>query len=535
MLQDAQGNFIWQPSLKQERFLQVPLSVKEAFYGGAVQSGKSDVLTMYPIVHDWYKNPEFKGVYLRRTMPELRNEVIPRAKKYFSHFGAKFNKTDSCFEFESGALFFFSYCQYEDDVHNFDSMQINYAAFDELTSFTEWMYLYITIERIRVPKWLVGILPAISRSGSNPGNIGHAWTYKRFIKHNPLGNKILEGRGGMKRIFIPATIDDNPHADETYKKELDALPDAEKKAKKYGDWNAYEGQVFDEFREKHFPDEPENALHVIEPHEIPAYYPRIIIGDWGFRAFTWIGFGAVSPNRQLIVYREMYWQKTKIADWAPYVKQHIDTENPRVIKFCQSAGQQRGQEHTIQQQIEDALGHQIELTQNSPGSRIAGKSLLHEYLRWKPHHIIQREAKQYDDEYAMWLFRNRPEREYQSYLESFNPPDDNEVLPKLLIFNTCEMLINVIKSCVYAKPINGVPVEDVAQFDGDDAYDGIRYLVDAADKYFTESHKEFELATAREELINRVEQNQDWTQYYRNMRRIESSNTSRPVSRYHRH
>lgn len=535
MLQNEQGDYVWQPSLKQEKFLQVPLTVKEAFYGGAVQSGKSDVLIMYPIIHGWHLHPEFKGVYFRRTMPELRNEVIPRAEKYFSKFGATFNETKSLFTFPSGALFFFSYCQYEKDVHNYDSMQINYAAFDELTSFTEWMYLYIMIERVRIPKYLTGILPAIVRSGSNPGNIGHAWTFKRFIKPHPEGGILMKGKGDIKRIFIPATIMDNPHADDDYKKGLDALPDAERKAKKEGDWNAYEGQVFEEFREFAFPGEPPHALHVKKPFEIPEYWPRILIGDWGFKAYTYLAWTAISPNRQAYVYREQYWLKTKIEEWAPYVKEYIDKENPRLVKFCQSAGQQRGQEHTIQEQISSALDIPIELTTNSPGSRIAGKILLHEYFRWKETYQPKQDIQEYDNEKALWLLRNRPPKEYHSYLKSFDPTEEFEILPKLLIFDTCEMLIQTIKSCVYAKPREGIVIEDVAQFEGDDPYDVIRYTVDAVDNFFETSVKEFEMVKKREALVKRLADTKDWTAYYRSMEAIESRNAPMKVARrFHR-
>jgi hypothetical protein len=102
------GQQIWKPSLKQEKFLQVPLSVKEAFYAGAVMAGKTDVLTMYPIVHGWYKHPEFKGVFLRRTSPQLENEVLPRAVQYFTPFGGEWHDKKGCFSFPSGALFFLS-------------------------------------------------------------------------------------------------------------------------------------------------------------------------------------------------------------------------------------------------------------------------------------------------------------------------------------------------------------------------------------------------------------------------------------------
>ena len=70
-----------------------------------------------------------------------------------------------------------------------------------------------------------------------------------------------------------------------------------------------------------------------EPFDIPEWWPRIVIGDWGFAAMTWIGYAAISPTRRVYIYREQYWIKTKIADWAPYVKVHINRESPRLIQI----------------------------------------------------------------------------------------------------------------------------------------------------------------------------------------------------------
>ena len=192
-------------------------------------------------------------------------------------------------------MIFLGHCENEDDVHKYDSMQINLFTPDELTSFTEWIYLYIGFQRVRSP---VPELPAIIRAAGMPGGIGHTWTYKRFIKPAPSGGKLIVGRGGNKRIYIHSTLEDNKHIDPTYRQSLQGITiDAERKAKLHGDWEAYQGQVFDEFRDHKFEDEPPNAIHVVPSFQIPKWWPKIVIGDWGFRAMTWIGYGAISPTR----------------------------------------------------------------------------------------------------------------------------------------------------------------------------------------------------------------------------------------------
>lgn len=522
----------WKPTAKQLAYLQLPYDVKEGFYAGAVGAGKTDVLLLYPILHRFHENPNFKGLFLRRTFPELRNEVIPRSRQFFRALGATYNKQDKIWEFPSGALFFFGHCENEDDVHNYDSMQPNYVGFDELTSFTEWQYIYITLERCRTK---VGSgLPAIVRSASNPGNIGHNWVRKRFIDPAPSGLKVISGRGGVKRIFIPATVDDNPHIDPSYRQSLEALPEAEKQAKLHGRWDAFEGSVFDEYREKHFADEPENALHVVEPIEIPSFWPKIYTMDWGYTppAMTWVGELAISPEGRIYVYKERAWQKTKISEWGPYIKEDISVDHPRIIKLCKSGGQDRGQEHTIQGEIEKYIEHPVELTNNAPGTRIAGKMLLHEYLRWKQRYIPQGKREPYSQEMAEFIMRNRGPKEYRSYIDSFKPVELESNIPKLQIFSTCVLLRDAIKSCIYDK----THPEDVAEFPGDDPYDGLRYGIDECDKFINHARRAMDEIKARTDLAAELETTGDMTAFYRNARRMEkeSFNKIMAVRRFHR-
>lgn len=533
----------WKPFLKQEWFLTLPDTVKEAAYLGGNGSAKSETLLMFAIVRGWYNNPKFKQLFLRRTYPELRNEIVPRSKEIFPKFGATFNKTEMCWTFKredqfgsgainDGGLLFLGQCEHEEDVKQYDSMQINLFTPDEVTSLTEYIYLYIALTRVRTSD---PSLPAITRAAGMPGGVGHGFIKKRFIDVDPFHErKIIVGRGGHKRSHVFATLVDNPHIDPNYRGSLEALPtEAERNARLHGSFDAYVGQVFDEFREKQYPDEPSDALHVIEPFDIPEYWPKVLVIDWGYAAYTWAGYGAISPNKRLYVYREQYWLKTKIGVWAPFIKEYTDAESPRVIRVCRSAAQDRGQDTTIEEQINTALDCVVELSNNNPGARIAGKQLLHEYLRWKPKHVPLSERKVYNEEHALWLLRNRPELEYKAYLQSFNE-EEPETIPKLQIFNTCKFLITAIKSCSYAKPREGIPAEDVAPFLGDDAYDGIRIMCDTAERYMEEAVDEFTKFQIREELVANLKNTNDQTSYYRNIRKLEAVDSSQAIRMFHR-
>lgn len=544
----------WKPNRKQALFLALPFSIKEGFYGGGAGSGKSDVLLVYGICHRLHENPRFKQVFLRRTFPELKKEVIPRSQDIFPKFGAKYNSTDHTWTFPrpdqfgsgfnpTGAMFFFGHCEQEKDVHQYDTMEISLFTPDEVTSLTEFIYLYIAFERNRAPKG--SGLPSITRGAGMPGGVGHTFTKKRFVDPCKAGSTILVGKGGNKRIYIHATLADNEeHIDPTYAQSLEGRPEAEKKAKKYGDWSAYQGQVFDEFRDKVYPGEPENARHVIPPHEIPDWWPKLFIGDWGFAAMTYIGCYAISPSKRLYLYRELYWLKTKIEEWAPILKGFIGREQPRLIKFCQSAKADRGQEHTIQQQIETAIGRSIALSINSSGSRVAGKMMVHEYLRWQARPVIQNESPTpYNDEYAMWLLRTKGPSEYHQYIEQYKPIEPEINIPKLQIFccdddfheghpNCCPVMIDSIKACNYAEAKNDKPAEDVAEFNGDDPYDDLRYACDSAESYFDEAAEEFKRIQQQAALVQLLENNNDWTAFYRNMHRVETEGDNIAIARY---
>ena len=531
----------WKPFPKQELFLSIPESIKEAFYGGGAGSAKTETLMMYPIVRGWYKNPRFKQLFLRRTNPELKTEIIPRMKKIYPAFGATWNGQDLTWTFPSpdqygsglranaGAIITCGHCETEDDVHRYDGMEINLFTPDELTSLTDWIFLYIGYSRTRAPKG--SGLPDLIRAGGMPGDIGHTWVKKRLVDPAPGGSKVIVGRGGNKRIYIHATYKDNPHLTEAYGRSLEGLPEAERRSK-LGDWEAYEGSVFDEFRTRNYPDEPLNALHVIEPFSIPEWWPKMIVGDWGYSAMNYVGFWAISPTGRLYLYRELAWTKTKISIWAPVVKDLLDREQPKVIKFCKSAGQDRGLEHTIQSQIEEELGVPIELTVNAPGSRVAGKILIHEYLRWKPRPIIPAsELPVFNEGYALWLVRNKSQQDYRNYLSLFDPPKEEKDIPRLQIFKQCKLMIVAIQSCSYEKAgRDGKKPEDVAEFPGDDPYDALRYACDSAERYVMESAAEFERVQKQEELIKTLRDTNDWTTYYRNMNRVESETGSQAMS-----
>ena len=138
----------------------------------------------------------------------------------------------------------------------------------------------------------------------NPGGVAHGYFKRLFIDR-----QYRDGERAEDYLFIPATIHDNKvlmEQNPDYIKTLEALPPAKRKAHLYGDWNVYEGQVFEEFR-----DVPEHYIdrlgtHVIEPFEIPDEFTIYRSMDWGYTKPFSVNYYAVDYDGRAYMILEYY-------------------------------------------------------------------------------------------------------------------------------------------------------------------------------------------------------------------------------------
>ena len=515
----------WKPFPRQEQFISLPDEIFEGLFGGAAGPGKSEVLVTLPLCRGFINYSRFKGIIFRRTFPELNREIIPRTEHYYNAAGGRYNSQDKVWKFPSGARVYMGHCEHDDDVRKYDTAEFNYAAFDELTSFTEFQYKYIAIERCRSS---VSNLPAIVRSATNPGNIGHDWvrTWFQTVKVPP-STIIRDKKSGTFRIFIQAFLTDNPllmERDPGYYNRLEMLPEAEKRAKKFGDWNSFEGQVFTDYRAFPLKDEPSNAQHLIEPFNIPTWWPRILVIDWGYQAMTYALWGAISPEGRLYLYREYSAKQTKIAEWANEVAYLSKDDNIVDTVLCQSAWDERGEEKNIAEQFEEYSGFSARRADNA---RVSGKMLIQEYLRWKQLNKYKQIPDSFDKEYAAFVLRNHGMEAYNDYLASFEEQEDETNIPKLQIFNTLELLPDIFSRCIYAK----LNKEDVEEFPGDDPYDALRYIVKAVEYYKDVAKQEQSKNAKLNKILQQQEEKPDWNRFYMSMAMFEAKNKTRGVVR----
>lgn len=515
----------WKATEKQNQVLQLPDSVFEAVGGGAAGGGKTDLGIMIPPIREFTDHPKFKALILRRTFADLEKEIVPRQHEWYEPMGARYNDTKKVWKFPSGARIQNGHAEREQDVRKYDSAEYNYIDWDEVTHFTGFQYLYLSISRCRSS---APDLPAFVRSFTNPGNVGHSFIKNRFVDPWPAGGKIIRDKiTKQKRIYIPFLGKDNPYLslnDPGYLARLEGLPETERRAKLLGDWNSYEGQVFSEFRALHLEGEPDNAIHVINPFPIPDWWPKVLCIDWGFDAMTFIIWAAISPSGRVYVYRTWAWVKTLIKDWTRDCVNLSRDEVFEDVVICHSAGQQKGEEKTIQKQVIEAFDDKYDV-RLADKDRIGGKNLIHEYLRWRQRIKLYNSVEiEFNMDVAATILRQKGEAKYNEYLRLFVEEPDEVNLPKLQIFNVGpegrenKELIDVIPACVPAETNK----EDVEEFPGDDPYDTLRMLVKCAHRYVEQSAGEFERRARIQKVVDELQATQNQTNYYLQMAKLES-------------
>ena len=438
---------LWTPQRRQADFL--ARFEDEALYGGAAGGGKSEALVAEALRQAHI--PHYRALILRKTYPEL-SELIDKSQRYYrgAFPGAQWSEARHMWRFPSGAKIYFGAMQHTNDRFKYQGRAYDYIAFDELTHFTQDEYLYLlSRNRASGPGTRVYL-----RASANPGGIGHGWVKARFLTPAPPMQTIWEDvqvrtpdgavhTARRSRIFVPSTVFDNQillQNDPAYAARLAALPDADRRALLYGDWDAFAGQVFSEWRADpaHYADR--RYTHVVDPFPIPRGW-RVVRGfDFGYSRPFSVGWWAISPDGALCRIRELYgftgtpnegvrWEPARIAREIKKIEQDDPNIRGRTVRgvadpsiFDESRG-----ESVAQMMEREGI-----FFDRGDNSRIAGKMQVHHRLAF-----------------------------------------DQNGAPGLTVFSTCRHFIRTVPALVY-DPVN---VEDVNTAMEDHIYDEMRYVV----------------------------------------------------------
>lgn len=296
---------------KQEQFINS--NAFETLFGGAAGGGKSYGQLVDALLYA-LKYPKSKQIIFRSTFADLEKSLIRVSLDIYPLSIADYNSSKHTWKFNNGSIIDFGYIQYEKDVYQYQSAEYDVIRFDELTHFTEFMYTYM-ISRCRG----ANTYPKRIKSSTNPGGVGHTWVKERFIdigESNVIHTCKLETGEEVTRIFIPSLVTDNKFMleyDPDYIKRLDALPEKERKALKYGDWDIYDGMFFPEFK---------RSIHVIDPFQVPNNWNRYIAMDYGLDMFA-VLFIAIDTKGKAYVYNEIHKSNLIVSEAVQTLKSYM--------------------------------------------------------------------------------------------------------------------------------------------------------------------------------------------------------------------
>jgi hypothetical protein len=303
--------------------------------------------------------------------------------------------------------------------------------------------------------------------------------------------------------------------DPEYINRLMLLPEMEREAKMNGDWFSFAGAVFQELRITRNPGEPENALHVIPPFLIPNYWPRLLAIDWGWSAWTFAIWGAVSPTGRIYIYRTYRVKKTNISHWAADLARLSQGEKIVRVALDPSAWQQRGYELTIAELFQKHSGM---IPEKADNDRHSGVSLIHEYLRFNPKPPKRTPEEGYNRELAERLLRVQGLEAHNQYLDLFKSEPPETEIPKLQFF---QGFTEDLLSALQAAQFDEKDKEDYADFDGDDPIDCLRYLLKASSVYLETTNRLSEFLKEEGRIHKALEESGDMTSFYMRMQMLD--------------
>lgn len=262
---------IGKPNKKQLEFMRD--RHRHIAFGGARGGGKSwAVRAKAKLLCMNY--PGIRILIVRRTYPELYNNHINILRKEL--FGIiKYNDKEKLMTFPNSSTLSFSYCASDKDLDRLQGVEYDVIFLDEATQLSEYQMRAI-VACVRA----VNDYPKRIYYTCNPGGKGHSYIKRLFIDR-----RYTEGERAQDYSFIQSLVTDNTalmEADPDYIRQLESLPKKLRDAWRYGDWNIFEGQFFEDFIDNPEGYEDRRFTHVIPAFDIPSGWKIYRSYDFGY-------------------------------------------------------------------------------------------------------------------------------------------------------------------------------------------------------------------------------------------------------------
>ena len=167
-----------------------------AIFGGAAGGGKSYDLLLEPLRH--IHNPLFKALLLRRNMTTITKPggLWDTSMQIYPYVGGRPIPSRNKWVFPSGASIHFGHIEYDSTLLDYQSTQVDYIGFDELTEFTRKMFFFMFMRNRSVS----GVTPYI-RATCNPDPDSFVYDMIKWYLDENLEYP-FHGRSGILRYFV---------------------------------------------------------------------------------------------------------------------------------------------------------------------------------------------------------------------------------------------------------------------------------------------------------------------------------------------
>jgi len=182
-------------------------------------------------------HPLLRALIIRRNSEDLK-DWVDRANRIYEPLGAKKVGVPPEFYWPSGAIFRTGHLKDANAYTKYVGHEYQRMLIEELNLIpTEENYLKL----ISSCRSTISELPPQVMTNFNPSDIGFDWIKKRFrlkgVPTKPI--ETTDDKTGLRRIFIPSGIKDNPYLDKDpqYNAFLNGLPDGLREAWRDGSWD----------------------------------------------------------------------------------------------------------------------------------------------------------------------------------------------------------------------------------------------------------------------------------------------------------
>ncbi len=266
-------------------------------FGGARGGGKSWAVRAKAKLM-CMRYPGIRILIVRRTYPELYNNHINILRREL--FGiVRYSDKEKIMSFPNGSTVSFSYCASDKDLDRLQGVEYDVIFLDEATQLSEYQMRAI-VACVRA----VNDYPKRVYYTCNPGGKGHSYIKRLFIDR-----RYNEGENPADYAFIQSLVTDNTalmEADPEYIRQLESLPPKLRDAWRYGNWNIFEGQFFEDFIDNPEGYSDRRFTHVIPSFDIPRGWSIYRSYDFGYNKPFSVGWWAVDYDGVIYRILELY-------------------------------------------------------------------------------------------------------------------------------------------------------------------------------------------------------------------------------------